>query len=222
MGWFEFAFAWVVFFLTHSVPLRPPLRPWVQVRLGQRGFTMVYSALSLAVLVWLIGAAGRAPVVSLWEWAAWQRFVPLAVMLPVCLILAYGIGRPNPFSFGGAHNGRFDPARPGIVRFTRHPLLVAMALWAAAHVVANGDVAHVLLFGVFAGFAALGGRLVDRRRQRDLGAEWQRLQAAGAAGPARIRPASWRGAVARTVAGIALYAGLIWLHPVVFGVSPLW
>ncbi len=217
MGWLEFASAWVVFFATHSLPLRPPLRPLLQGALGRRGFTIVYSALSLAVLTWLIGAAGRAPVLILWDWAPWQRHVPLAVMLAVCL----GIGRPNPFSFGGARNDRFDPARPGIVRLTRHPLLLAMALWAASHVVPNGDVAHVLLFGVFAVFAALGGRLVDRRRQREMGAQWQRLQTAVAAQPARIRPASWSGTVARATAGIALYAGLIWLHPWVFGVSPL-
>ena len=221
MGWLEFGLAWVAFFLTHSLPLRPPLRPWLQKWLGRRGFTIFYSALSLAVLTWLIGAAGRAPFAPLWDWAPWQAHVPLTVMLPVCLILALSLGRPNPFSFGGARNERFDPARPGIVRLTRHPMLLALALWAAAHVVPNGDLAHVLLFGTFAVFAALGIRLVDRRRQRELGAEWQRLRAAVAASRAVFRPESWAGAIARLTAGAALYAGLIWLHPWLFGVSPV-
>ena len=61
MGWFEFALAYVVFFLSHSLPVRPPLRPRLQARLGASGFTLAYSVLSLAVLSWLIGAAGRAP-----------------------------------------------------------------------------------------------------------------------------------------------------------------
>ena len=102
-------------------------------------------------------------------------YVPLTKMLPVCLIIAVTIGRPNPFSFGGARNERFDPSRPGIVRVTRHPLLLALALWAAAHVAPNGDLAHGVLFGTFAAFALLGGCLIDRRRQREMGTGWHRL-----------------------------------------------
>jgi hypothetical protein len=63
------------------------------------------------------------------DWAPWQYHVVLVVMLPVCLILSLAIARPNPFSFGGARNETFDPARPGIVRLNRHPLLLALALW---------------------------------------------------------------------------------------------
>lgn len=221
MGWLEFVLAWAAFFATHSLPLRPRIRPWLQARLGPRGFTLAYSALSLAALFWLIGAAGRAPFVPMWNWASWQVHVTLTIMLPVCLILALSVGRPNPFSFGGARTGRFDPKRAGIVRVIRHPLLLALALWAASHVVPNGDLAHVLLFGVFAAFATLGGRLVDRRKQREMGAEWQRLHDEVTACTGNIRPFSWAAASARLAAGVALYAGLIWAHPWLFGVSPL-
>jgi len=217
MGWTEFATAFVVFFVSHSLPVRPPLRPALQAALGPRGFTLAYSALSLAVLAWLIGAAGRAPYVPLWDWAPWQVYVPLLTMLPVCLILALAIARPNPFSFGGARNGRFDPARPRIVRLHRHPLLLALALWAAAHAVPNGDLAHVMLFGTFAAFALLGMRLIDRRQQREIGPKWQELQAATVHAP------FWRpvAPVSRLAIGATLFAGLIWLHRLVIGVSPL-
>ncbi|SMX50984.1 NnrU protein [Actibacterium lipolyticum] len=221
MGWLEFALTWIAFFVTHSIPLRPPVRPWFQARLGRRGFSIAYSLLSLAALAWLIGAAGRAPFVPLWDWAPWQGHVTLVIMLLVCLILTLAIGRPNPFSFGGARNERFDPQRPGIIRVIRHPLLVALALWAAAHVVPNGDLAHVLLFGVFATFAALGGRLVDQRRQREMGPEWQCLHDAVTASSGNVIPASWTAASVRLVAGVALFGGLIWAHPWLFGVSPL-
>ncbi|ARU00435.1 NnrU family protein [Yoonia vestfoldensis] len=217
MGWLEFILAYAVFFISHSLPVRPPVRPWVQARLGQTGFTLAYSMLSLGVLGWLIGAAGRAPYVLLWDWAPWHVHVPLTVILPVCLILGLSIARPNPFSFGGAQNDRFDPMQPGIVRWSRHPLLLALALWAAAHVVPNGDLAHVILFGTFAAFALLGGRLIDRRKRREMGDRWQSLQAAVADAP--IIPG--RFAVLRVLAGLLLYIGLIWLHPVLFGVSPL-
>jgi len=217
MGWAEFVAAYGMFFLSHSVPVRPPVRGWLQARLGPSGFTLAYSVLSLAALAWLIGAAGRAPHVVLWHWAPWQAHVPIAVMGPVCLILALSLARPNPFSFGGARNHLFDPARPGIVRWSRHPLLLALALWAGAHAVPNGDLAHVILFGTFAGFALVGGRLIDRRKRREMGEAWQRLQAAVAAAPRLPR----RAPLARILAGGALYAALIWLHPLVFGVSPL-
>ncbi|WP_146346938.1 NnrU family protein [Phaeobacter marinintestinus] len=221
MGWLEFVLAWVAFFVSHSLPLRPGLRPWLEAGLGQRGFTIAYSVLSLAALVWLIGAAGRAPLVLIWDWAPWQAYVPLAVMLPVCMLAALAIGRPNPFSFGGARNEHFDPARAGIVRVTRHPLLLALSLWALSHLVPNGDLAHVLLFGIFAGFALFGGRLVDRRRQREMGAEWQRLYAEVTDGVGTAKPMSWTSTFVRLAAGVALYAGLIWVHPWFFGVNPL-
>ena len=220
MGWLEFALAYAVFFLSHSVPVRPPVRPSLQARLGQGGFTVLYSVLSLAVLAWLIGAAGRAPYLPLWDRASWQVHVPLVVMLPVCLILALSVARPNPFSFGGARTALFDPLRPGIVRWTRHPLLVALALWSGAHVVPNGDLAHVILFGTFAGFAILGGRLVDRRKRRELGLEWQHLRATVARAPLMSWSVS-RGLTLRLLAGVALYATLLWAHPLLFGVSPL-
>lgn len=217
MGWTEFATAFAVFFLSHSLPVRPPLRPALQAALGPQGFTLAYSALSLAVLAWLIGAAGRAPYVPLWDWAPWQVYVPLLTMLPVCLILTQAVARPNPFSFGGARNGQFDPARPGIVRLHRHPLLLALALWAAAHAIANGDLAHVMLFGTFAAFALLGMRLIDNRRQREMGSTWRITLATVASTPILRSAAS----VPRLGIGIALYAALIWLHPHLFGVSPL-
>ena len=221
MAWLEFAAAWGVFFATHSLRLRPPLRPWLQARLGPRGFIYGYSLLSLTVLGWLIGAAGRAPFVPLWAWAPWQAQVPLVVMLPVCLILALAIGRPNPFSFGGARSHAFNPARAGIVRVTRHPLLLALSLWALAHLVPNGDLAHVILFGVFAAFAAFGGRLVDKRRQREMGAAWQRQYSEVMSGIGTARPEAWGSVCLRLGLGVALYAGLIWLHPWLFGVNPL-
>jgi uncharacterized membrane protein len=222
MGWTEYALAFAAFFLTHSLPVRPPLRPWLVGRLGPRGFGLAYSALSLAVLVWLIGAAGRAPHVPLWSWASWQVHVPLMAMLPACVILALAIGRPNPFSFGGARNEVFDPTRPGIVRLTRHPLLLALAIWAFAHIVPNGDLSHVILFGTFALFALLGGRLVDRRKRREMGAAaWLRLDRLRRSAHLLPRPRSFPDLGLRLLLAGGLYAALLWLHPMLIGVSPL-
>lgn len=221
MGWGEFALALGTFFLSHSVPLRAPVRSWATEKLGRPCFTILYSGLSLAVLAWLILAAGRAPYIPLWSWAPWQNYAVLATMLPACVIVALALGRPNPFSFGGMRNHHFDPTRPGVVGWMRHPLLVALALWSGSHMLANGDLGHVILFGTFAVFALAGMKLIDRRKQRQMGAAWHRLREQ-AANSQRLAVAGIAGAtLVRIAAGVALYASVIGLHPVLFGVSPL-
>lgn len=84
----------------------------------------------------------------------------------------------------------------------------------------NGQLAHVILFGTFAAFALLGGRLIDRRKRRESGDAWQRLRVGVVCAPRPPRLPR-RVAVARLLSGVGLYAALIWLHPLLFGVSPL-
>ncbi|PTQ69337.1 NnrU family protein [Celeribacter persicus] len=218
-GWGGFIIACFVFFLSHALPVRPPVKPWLVARFGARGFAWGYSALSVAVLAWLIVAAGRAPVVLLWSGPDWLRHVTLTVMFAVCVILAFTLGRPNPFSFGGTHNERFDPSQPGIVRLTRHPVLLALTLWAGAHLLVNGDLAHAILFGAFAGFALLGGGMITRRKRREMGADYERLWGATRAVPLRLSPTVGTGL--RLGVAVILYGVLIALHGPVIGISPL-
>lgn len=221
MGWGEFIVAFMTFFITHSLPMRAGIRPHLVAVLGRHGFILAYSMLSLAALTWLIVAAGRAPYVSLWGWAPWQSWTTLILMLVVCMITAFTLGVPNPLSFGGMNNAGFDPWAPGMVRYFRHPLLVVLGLWAFGHTIPNGDLAHVLLFGSFAVFAGLGGRIVDRRKRNELGEEWAHLIAGLRAAPLLAMPERPVGFVFRVIAGVALYAVLLWLHPVVIGVDPV-
>ncbi|WP_296764033.1 NnrU family protein [Sediminimonas sp.] len=222
MGWLELAAALAAFALSHAVPVRPPVRGMLVNRLGARGFTAAYSTLSLAMLGWVIVAAGRAPHVPLWDWAAWRAALPFGVMGAVCLLLTFGLARPNPFSFGGRGNACFDPARAGVVRWLRHPLLAALALWALAHLAANGDLAHVIVFGLFAGFAVLGMAMVDRRKRRELGPDWHALRARLRAAPRWQPPLSWTGAVVRAGLAVLFYAVLLWGHAWFAGVRPTW
>lgn len=214
-GWGEYAAAWAVFLLSHAVPVRPPVKPWIVRRLGAAGFGLVYSVLSVGVLVWLIGAADRAPYLEVWPRAAWQNHVTLTAMALVCLMLALGVGRPNPFSFGGWHNNWFDPACPGLIGLVRHPVLAAILLWSLGHLAPNGDLAHVLMFGGFAGFAVLGMVMIDRRKQREMGLDaWHnRLPARTLRGAANL--GRW------LAAGLVLLV-LISLHPAVIVVPAIW
>ncbi|MEO9575931.1 NnrU family protein [Tateyamaria sp.] len=202
--------------------MRPAVKAKIASRIGARGFTFGYSAVSLIMLGALIWAAGRAPFVLLWPLAIWHKYVVLLGMLGVCLLLALSIGRPNPFSFGGAQNHLFDAERPGIIRWMRHPLLVALALWAGLHILPNGNLAHVILFGVFLCFALSGQRIIDRRKRRQMGNEaWHTLLKMTMAAPLWQTPQAVRNIGIRLFAGSALWGVLVIAHPSLIGVSSL-
>lgn len=216
LDWIIYALAILLFFLTHSIPVRPKNKARIVARVGTFGFTLGYSALSFAALSFVIIAANRAPIVQLWPWAPWQNHVTLLAMALSAAIAALSIARPNPLSFGGRNNNLFDPKAPGITGWIRHPLLVALLLWALGHLVPNGTLAHVILFGIFAGFSVLGMRIIDRRQKRILGAEnWQHLSTTAR----HIRP-SLNGLL-RLVIGLGVYALLILLHGPMIGAYPL-
>ena len=218
MGWLEFTAALLLFLASHAIPVRPPVRPWLVRRLGLRGYILSYSLLSLAILAWLVMAAARAPYVGVLPYWEGFRWVPLLLMPLACLLAVAGMMRQNPLSFGGLGLRAFDPAEPGILAVSRHPLLAAMALWGGAHLLANGDLAHVILFGLFAGFAWIGMGLIDLRKQRQLGqAEWTRLSRNTARlNLARLRPSPSEAALAG-----AVFLALLLLHAPVIGYHPL-
>lgn len=220
MTWAGYGAVILAFFVTHTIPIRPRVRHAIVARTGERGFTTLYSLLSLAMLAAVIIAAARAPYVQLWPQAPWQHYVVIAGMGVACLIVAFSIGRPNPFSFGGANNGRFDPAHPGIVRWVRHPILVALLLWSLLHILPNGNLAHVILFAIFAGFAALGVHLINARKQRTMpDGAWSQLRRETLNSALWPRPESVMNAWTRGVFGVAAFIGLLFAHPLVIGVS---
>lgn len=213
-GWVELGLGFAVFALAHGVPARPPVRRRLTALLGERAYLVLYGTISLVLLGWLIAAAGRAPYVAIWEPAPWQRRAVLPAMAAACLLVALAIGAPNPFSFGGRGGAAFDPAHPGIVGPIRHPLLWALALWAGAHLLANGDLAHIVLFGGFLVMALAGIVVLDRRGRAQLGPAWPWLAVRRA--PGWRRRDLWR-----LLAAFLLFAGLLLAHPLVIGTDPL-
>jgi len=228
-GWSEYALAFALFISAHVLPARPAIRGRLVALLGgERRHLLTYSTASLALLYWLILAAGRAPLVMLWGLAPWQLWIPNLLMPVVVLVAVAGTAVANPFSLGGSGALPFDPERPGITALSRHPLLLAIALWALGHLVPNGTLAHVLLFGSFAAFAILGMVMLDRRRRRQWGSErFAELARNTSLWPfeAWLR-GRWRLRLdrlprRRLAIAAALYLGLLGLHPLLFGVSPL-
>ncbi len=225
MGWAEFAIALLAFMASHRIPAIPGLRSGLEKWLGRAGYIALFSLLSTALLFWVIFAAGRAPYVELWPQEGWQRWV-VNIVMPLAIGLGvFGVAARNPFAFEGVADG-FDPARPGIAGLTRQPLLWALALWSGAHRLANGDLAHVILFGLFLGFSLVGMRVVERRRRAEMGeAHWQVMtEGTGLVPFAALVSGRWRPTspppLLRTALWAATWPALWHLHLPVIGVWP--
>ncbi|MFD1809223.1 NnrU family protein [Gemmobacter lanyuensis] len=72
---------------------------------------MAYGGLSLLLLVWVIGAAGRAPFVVIWDQTLWMRWLANLAMPVAATLIVLALGAPNPLSFGGRATGLIRPAR---------------------------------------------------------------------------------------------------------------
>ena len=215
----------VLFFGGHAVLSSPALRPVLAARLGQRGFTMLYSTLAFLGLAWLIYGYAVAPRQ---RWWAGPNFaiVPLILMAPASLLLVGAFTQKNPTAIGQGGTLSAADAR-GIQRITRHPFLWAVVLWAVGHLVVNGNLPSLVLFGGMLALALLGTLGIDRKsRERDP-ANWRDFAARTSNIPfaailERRNRLVWSEiGWGRVVAAVALYVALILAHPYVIGVSPL-
>ncbi len=218
----ELLAAVAVFIVSHMIPMRPRFRQPLQRGLGSGGFLIGYSLLSLAIIYWLAHAFAKAPYIELWPWSIYAAWLPVLLMPLSCMLIVAGASSANPFSLGLGGKG-YDPQRPGIVSVTRHPLLWGLAIWAAAHIPVNGDVAGLILFGLML-LLSLGGTVtVEKARRRQLALEtWQRFYPGTANFPfGASKTIDWRGiGVARLVGGVLLYLLLLFGHQPVFGIAP--
>ena len=120
-------------------------------------------------------AAQRAGTVWLWDPVPWQWHVPFIAMPMATFLLVAGLLSANPLSI--SLRGGTDPGP--ITAVTRHPVLWAFLIWAAAHIPPNGTVVALLLFGAMALFSLLGFILLDLKARKRLGPERWRELAAG-------------------------------------------
>ena len=180
-----------IFFGAHSTAIVVPrLRDSLRTRLGAGAWRAIYSVVSLVgfvMMCWGFGIARHAPYL-LYIPPAWLRYVAVVLMLPVFPLL-------------------FASFLPGRIRTTlKHPFLAGVKFWALAHLLANGMLADVLLFGSFLAWAVFDRISFKRRPPQVLRT-------------APERP--WNDAVA-VVLGLAVYALFLFgAHRWLFGVAPL-
>ncbi len=171
----EFLISMFVFLLAHLIPPFPAVRQRLISKLGRRTYIISYSLISIALLVWIIAAAYRAPFIALWYPASWHAVLTILLMpIAIWLVLA-GLIEPNPLSISLRRRQSVVSLAP-IVLITRHPVLWGFIIWAGSHIPANGDVVSLILFGSMTVLAIAGLPLLDRRARQRLGDEaWTAL-----------------------------------------------
>ncbi|EPX75603.1 NnrU family protein [Salipiger mucosus] len=225
-GWTEYALALVLFVASHFLPRLGGLRERLIGSVGRRIYFSVYGLVSIALLVWVISAAIRAPHVQLWPQLPWTRWVPNIAMPVAIILVTCGIGMRQPFTLGGRRGAEFDPAQPGFAAVSRHPLFLALALWSGAHLVPNGELSMVILFGSFLAMALAAMPAFDARARRALDDSAEPFLANTAIlSPAPLMRRDWlranaRGTAIRAAIGLFLWVGLLHLHTMVIGASP--
>lgn len=188
----------------HLIPMEPAWRAAVVGRLGENGYRIAFSVVGLVSFIGAIVAYRYAPHLPLWPSPPAARALTVILMLPAALCFASAKGVP------------------WFKRVVRHPMLWGIGLLGIAHLLSNGEVPGLILFGGFALFGFGWQWLTDRRDALADPAGWAETERttsfwpfakwheASAAAPITIRP---------LVIGAAVYVVLILVHPWLFGAA---
>ena len=180
----------LVFIAAHGFTTQRGARAGLIAKIGEGPYKLIYSAVSIAGLLMIgygYGAWRAQGPVELWHPPVWMRHLALLLMLfaSIALAAAYAPGR--------------------IKAALKHPMLVAIKLWALAHLLANGDVATIVL-----ALTVLAWAVYTR-----ISMKWREPAAP-------VATTGWIGDAAALVGGLAIYAFLAYLfHPYVVGVPVL-
>lgn len=189
MGLFILIGGLVVFLGTHLVVTMRDVRAGLIARIGEGTYKALFSilaALGLGLIAWGFARYRATEWIDIWYPPAWTRHVTIGLMLPSIILMVAGYIR-----------GR-------IYATLKHPFLAGVKLWAAAHLIANGDLGSILLFGSVLAFAVIDR--ISLKSRRDPGAP-------------PIPVGTWRSDVLAVVVGVLVYLALGFVfHPLVIGV----
>lgn len=213
---------WLAFAASHMALSSLRWRPALVARLGATAFLGLYSLLALAIFVPLVSVyiANRhaGPYLGTLAGVPGLGWGVAIGMGAAFALLVGGLARPSPASLqpGSGEVG-------GVLRVTRHPLLMSFALFGALHLLAVAVFASDLAF--FAGFPLfvwIGCRHQDRRKLASEGERFRRFHDATVFWPfsrPSAVPAALREQPVAIALGVALAVAVRWLHPAMFGTS---
>jgi uncharacterized membrane protein len=170
-----------VFVLIHLLISGTRVRDAITGAIGEGPYMGLFSLASIAALVWLAMAFGGARFSTandvIWTVSPETRWIQLFVQLLAMLLIVPGITTPNPTSVRQEATLERPDVVHGMLRVTRHPFLWGVAVWAAGHLLVNGDIASLILFGSLLVLALFGTVSIDAKRRRRLGKSWDAFAA---------------------------------------------
>lgn len=212
------------FFLgIHLLVSGTSLRDKITAKIGEQPYLGLFSLGSLAGIVWMSRGYAQAPTIELWGFVPGMWTIAGVFTMPLAFVFVIvGLTTPSPTAVGAEKLLEAEDPVKGILRITRHPFLWGAAIWAATHIVANGDLASLIFFGSFLVLTMLGTRAIDAKRARKLGPKWDEFArmtsnvpfGAIVAGQNRLvvgELLTWRLAVA-----LAAFAVVLHFHSMIF------
>src|SRR5438445_7797127 len=138
----------VVFIGSHGFVTLRPQRAEVVKRVGEGAYKGLFSLVSLVGIVligWGFARYRSTGYIDVWSPPPWTRHVTLLLVWPaiICIVAAYIPG--------------------DIKRILKHPMLVGVKLWAVAHLISNGDLGGIILFGAILAWAVFDRITLKRR-----------------------------------------------------------
>jgi len=209
------------FLLIHFGVSGTRLRDRLVTLLGAGPYRGAFALASVIGLIWMIYAYRHAPAIALWGLVLGLRPAAYVLVFIAFLFVVIGVTTPSPTRVGMESTlGQGTEAARGMVRITRHPFLWGVALWALIHLIINGDLASLILFGSLLVLAVGGTFSIDAKRRRHFGAQWVQFAnatsnfpfAAIAAGRNRLAPALAEIGFWRPLAAILVFAAAFYLH----------
>ncbi len=167
----------LLFLGIHAVVSGTAMRAILISKIGQGAYLGLFSILSAGALFWVVLAYGAAPYVALWADVPGLKMLAVPLMLIAIVLAVLAFSTPNPTAAGGEKALRGEHAAKGIIKVTRHPFLVGVTIWSVAHILANGDLASVILFGGFLALSLIGPVQIDAKCAAKHPETWPRFLA---------------------------------------------
>lgn len=153
MGLLVMILGLVLFFAAHVFTTKREARAQAIARLGEGTYKILYSVVSLAglaLIVWGFGHYRSSGWIDVWYPPKAMKHITVALMLPAVILVVASYLR-----------GR-------IYATLKHPMLAGVKLWAFAHLLANGDLGSIILFGSFLGWGVFDR--ISLKHRKDPGA----------------------------------------------------